>query len=156
MAEGKILMMDAGTALFEMEGGFGTALGQVRAELKEFGKVSDDEEDMILELPGIWRKRIIACTLEGAGDSGDRHRYAAVFREGSCNTRLRNIVHGTLAAAGICIPVIVRILFPELANPILSGICTAGALAAVCSWIRPDRKSAATTKALIGKISGLK
>ncbi len=83
MAGKKVQMMDAGTALFEMEGGFGTALGQIRAELKEFGKVSDDGEDIVLDFSTAWRKRFISCHLESAGENGDRHKYAAVFKEGS-------------------------------------------------------------------------
>lgn len=149
-------MMDAGTALFRMEGGFGTALGQVRAELREFGQVSDDGEDLVLELPGIWNDRRIICRLEATGDEGGLHGYAAVFKEGSRNTRLKNIVHGTCAAVLICIPMIVHIQFPELANPILSAVCAMAILATAYSWIRPDTVPVRTVNALIGKISGLK
>lgn len=136
MKDKKVQMMDAGTALFEMEGGFGTALGQIRAELREFGKVYDDGEDMVLDFSTIWRKRIIRCRLEGAGENGDLHRYAAVFMEGSSSTRLRNWVHGTMIVV--------------LA---LNAVTAIGIPVVVWSWISPSKSSVATLKKISSKIS---
>lgn len=144
----KIQMMDAGTALFEMEGGFGTALGQIRAELREFGKVYDEDEDLVLDFSTIWRKRIIRCHLEGAGENGELHRYAAVFKEGSRSTALRGWVHGTM------ITVLTLILFfPGMAGFGLSAVCSVGIAILAWSWIYPSRSSVATTKKIIAKVS---
>ncbi len=153
MMDRKIQMMDAGTALFEMEGGFGTALGQVRAELKEFGKVYDDEEDLVLDFSDIWMKRIITCHLEGAGDDGDRHRYAAVFREGSASTKLRALVHGTMIAVLAIVLFFPGLMFPEMAGFCLSAICVVGIVAVAYDWITPSRKSVRTLKKISSKIS---
>ena len=35
----KVQMMDAGMTLFETKEGFGNTLGQVKAEMEEYGKV---------------------------------------------------------------------------------------------------------------------
>lgn len=156
MSDRKVLMMDAGTALFEMEGGFGTALGQVKAELREFGRVSEDGEDLVLTLPGIWNERRVICHLEGAGDEGELHKYAAVFKEGSRNSLLGNIVHGTCAVVLAAALVLPRFLFPEAACFALSAACTAGLLATAYSWVRPDMVPADTVRKLIVKLSGLK
>lgn len=153
MMDRKIQMMDAGTALFEMEGGFGTALGQVRAELKEFGRVYDDEEDLVLDFSDIWMKRVITCHLEGAGDVGDRHRYAAVFKEGSASTMLRALVHGTMITVLAFVLFFPGILFPELASLWLSVICIVGIAAVAYNWITPSRKSVKTLKKISEKVS---
>lgn len=156
MKDSKVQMMDAGTALFEMEGGFGTALGQIRAELREFGKIYDDGEDIVLDLSNLWWKKYIVCHLEGAGDNGDRHRYAAVFREGSRSTGLRSWVHGTMILGLATILIVPHFCFPELANFCLSALCTFGIAAVAYNWIRPSRSSVATLKKISRKVSGTK
>ena len=106
----KVLMMDAGTALFTGAAGFGDAIGRVKAEMDVFGKTRHVADlrpedlpaavrdcDLFLDASTPWRIRYIACKVEDAGstgrtDAGDREirRYAAVFTEGNKSSVLRN------------------------------------------------------------------
>ena len=76
----KVQMMDAGMTLFETKEGFGNTLGQVKAEMEEYGKVlkanelegvalpeSTGDYDLFMNWSTIWRVRYISCHLESAG-----------------------------------------------------------------------------------------
>lgn len=163
----KTQMMDAGTALFETKGGYGTVLGQLRAELAAYGRVfapgdvpeealphSAGAFDLFLDYSTVWRTRYISCRIEDAGDSGGRtgdgetiRRYAAEFKEGNRSTVLRAAVH-LAVAAGL------------LAVSILPGPCLVSVLAAVLIlpvlylWIVPSRAARKTVGKLLEKTRG--
>lgn len=141
--DNKVQMLDAGTALFEMEGGFGTALGQVKAEMSEFGKVSIEDEYFILDLSDIWRKSYISCHLESAGEA-EKNRYAAVLKEGSRSSLLRNITIIALLILAMAICVFVSILI---------GLILFAGIAYI--WIIPGKKATLVSRKLIEKISEL-
>ena len=94
----RVQMMDAGMKLFESENGFGTCIGQVKANLKETGKVLEARELEGIALPSstgafarfvarlnLWRKKYLSCRIEYAGEREEGgktiFRYAASFRE---------------------------------------------------------------------------
>lgn len=149
-----VQLMDAGTAMFSMDGGFGTALGQVRAELREYGRVYDEGEFIMLDFSTVWRKRMIACRLEDAGEGdGGKRKYALVLKEGSGNTGLRTWTHllaALLFAAAMAVP---HLIFPELANFVLSLVCTAGIVAAAYGWTCPSKASVRTVQKLKKKFA---
>lgn len=147
--------MDAGTALFTMDGEFGTALGQVRAELREFGKVEDEDGEMVLDFSSPWRKRFISCHLEDAGGESP-HRYAAVFKEGNRSTVLRAAVHVALVAVILLRIFVTDIFFPEAAGALWTIAGIALCLLIIYEWIIPSRKSVETLRRIEKKISGLK
>ena len=152
----KVQMMDAGTALFSMDGEFGTALGQLRAELKEYGKVTDEDDWMVLNFSTPWRKRFISCHLEAFGDAGKPHRYAAVFKEGSRSTVLRGCVHAVAAAAVLLGVLVANMLFPESASALRSAASFAVCLLIIYAWIIPSGKSVKTLRKIIAEVSALK
>ena len=107
----KAQMMDAGTAFFEAKEGYGSILGEIKAEMEVYGKVLkiseiDNKElpfttkecDLFLDFSNAFRHRYISCLLMDAGDTGkitDKgehiRRYAAVFKEGNTSSGLRNM-----------------------------------------------------------------
>ncbi len=162
----KAQMMDAGTALFESKDGYGSVLGQVKAELKEFGSIGtpDDlpegavppstaEFDLFLDYSTPWRYRYISCRVEDAGDTGRTtddgepiRRYAITFKEGNRSTWLRILVHLIIMAA-------------FLAGVILSGQWHLTLLAVVLGLFTfyqllvPSKKAQQTVRLLIDKVS---
>ena len=157
-----IQMMDAGSALFEMKGGFGTAMGQIKAEMSEFGKVTTNDDEMVLEFSGLWRHARISCQVEDASvsrkaDDGEEIRmYAAVFKEGSRNTRFRTMVHSLAVLALIASQVIIRLAWPGLSNFVLSTFTIVVILTLLYNLTIPGKRSVQVTKKLKAKISGLK
>lgn len=155
----KTQMMDAGTVLFPFPGGFGSALGTVKALMKEYGRVLTVSEaavpdafqdsvdpaglppstaacDLFLDYSTPWRHRYVSCLLEDAGPGeGDVRRYAAVFKQGDRSTPLRAAVHLLLIVAG---GVLVFLPVTGFAG-VLAGLALA-ALAAY-GWIVPSRKA---------------
>ncbi|MGM9741049.1 MAG: hypothetical protein ACI3ZP_10640 [Candidatus Cryptobacteroides sp.] len=104
----RVQMMDAGMKLFETENGFGTCIGQVKANLKEYGKVLESKDLTGIALPGstgdcdlfadrtnLWRKKYISCKVEYAGEREEDgkiiYRYASSFKEGNKSTVLRGM-----------------------------------------------------------------
>ncbi len=154
MKDRKVQMMDAGTALFTMDEEFGTALGQVRAELKEFGKVEDEDDEMILDFSTPWRKRFISCRLEDAGGSSP-HRYAAVFKEGNRSTALRAVTHMAAAAAVLVLTVFTDIKLDNLSETFLTIIGIILCFAIIYAWITPSARSVRTLRKIEKKISDL-
>ncbi len=148
--------MDAGTALFSMDGEFGTALGQLRAELKEYGKVTDEDDVMVLDFSTPWRKRFISCRLEAFGGDEKPRRYAAVFKEGSRSTALRACVHVAAAAAVLLSVIAANLLFPESAGALRTLAAIAVCLLIIYAWIIPSGKSVKTLRKIIAKVSALK
>ena len=133
----KILMMDAGTALFSGKDGFGSAIGTVKAEMDVYGTTlrahefrqedlprTTKECDLFLDCSTLWRKRCISCKVEDAGDTGLRtadgepvRRYAAVFKEGNRSTVLRRAVYALACAA------LMACMFPKvLPGPVSAQI----------------------------------
>ena len=164
----KAQMMDAGTALFRMEGGFGTALGQVKAEMAEFGQVRSVSDapvdqrharehvcdrdlpastahcDLFLDYSTPWRYRYISCLLEESGESG---AYAATFKEGNRSTPLRAAAH-----------ILGSLLF--LVLPLLSKaggwLWLPGIVLSLCclyDWLRPSRRAQQVVQTLIQTLS---
>ena len=104
----RVQMMDAGMKLFETENGFGTCIGQVKANLKEYGKVLESKDLSGIVLPGstgdcdlfadrtnLWRIKYISCKVEYVGqreeDGKTIYMYAASFKEGNKSTVLRGM-----------------------------------------------------------------
>ena len=156
-------MMDAGTALFESKDGLGTALGQVRAEMREFGEVfetsevgvenlphSTDKADFVLDISSSWRNRYVSCLVQDAGDTGRKtpdgepvRLYAAVFKEGNKGTYFRDAVY----------VVVLLYLFVDLfcfTYQLFSTVCGIALILIVTfSWICPSRTAQRTVKEII-------
>ena len=159
-------MMDAGTALFESKDGYGSVLGQIKAELKEFGVLSTPEDfpteamppstaeyDLFLDYSTCWRNRYISCRIEDAGDTGRTtdigepiRRYAISFKEGNRSTGFRILIHVLIMAA-------------LLAGVILSGQWYLTLLAVLLGLLTfyqllvPSKKAQHTVQLLIQKVS---
>ena len=128
----KVQMMDAGMVMFRSKLGFGQAIGQVKAEMREYGKVytaaelaetavpeSTGDFDLFLVWSVAWRVRYISCRVESAGEGAARdadasgsadtgesvHRYAVTFRDGNRSTPLRG------AAMTLCIVILILCIF---------------------------------------------
>lgn len=138
-----IQMFDAGTALFKMDDSFGTALGQVKAEMSEFGRVTAEGDCFILDISNLWRKYYISCHLEYTGEDG-KHSYAAVFKEGGKGSAFRNVVFATMFAFAVAVCIKYSVL-----GGIASGIVF------TYLWIVPGKKGIRVTRKLIEKISRL-
>ena len=94
-----ILMMDAGTVLFQSSGGFGPNIGQLQKEMEDFGKVVRIKDapleqipepardfDFLLEVRNFFSTRYLAARLTDAGpvaatseDGREVRRYAIEF-----------------------------------------------------------------------------
>lgn len=163
----KAQMMDAGTAFFRAKEGYGTVLGQIKAEMEEYGKVVKASEmdkselpyttkecDLFLDFSNILRNRYISCLLEDSGDTGEvtedgEHirNYAAVFKEGNTSTVFRGSV------AAIKIALFSGVAIYGFINCAILGVAgIACALGAGYFWIMPSRVAEKTVKALKQKI----
>lgn len=156
----RVKMLDSGTALLCYCGGFGPMLGQVRAELSDFGtKVYTPREcdpsdfppgaewDFFLDYSSPLRTRYLSCAVFDSGDTGrvdgeDRpvRRYAVEIRTGWAYTPLSRFLSAIL-------PVLALALLIWNPFPWWAGILVF-ALAALTEYIllRPDRKSARTAR----------
>lgn len=160
-------MMDAGTAFFKAKEGYGSILGQIKAEMEVYGKVfkatdfdikdlpfSTKECDLFLDFSTFWRNRYISCRLEDAGETGEStkdketvRKYAASFKEGNTDTKFRGGVYACL----IILFVLSSIL--GFAIHFVAGLlCLAAAFYLGCNWIAPSVKSQKTVKNLKNKI----
>ena len=159
----KAQMMDAGTAFFKAKDGFGSVLGQIKAEMEVHGKVwkasetnmedmpfSTKEYDLFLDFSTIWRNRYISCRLEDAGDTGRLtqdgeaiRKYAASFKEGNTGTKLRGFVHAFLI---ISLLAAFFSFFPL--NIVIRLLCFCAALYIGYRWLTPSLISQKTVKAL--------
>ena len=148
----KAQMMDAGTAFFEAKEGYGSILGEIKAEMEVYGKVLkiseiDNKElpfttkecDLFLDFSNAFRHRYISCLLMDAGDTGkitDKgehiRRYAAVFKEGNTSSGLRN-------------------MFIIIIIAIFTAIGVYGFMQYYC-WIVPSSAAQETVKSLKQKI----
>lgn len=152
----KLHMMDAGTALFRIEGGTGSALGQVKAEMASFGKVytknefvpeelpdAASESDLVLDMSDAFVSCHICCKVENTGDNG----YAAVFMEGNAPTKL----------SGICLLALVAAAIIFIACGMLRGLGMIAVLMAlpilVYIYLLPSRKAVRTAAGIIGVLS---
>ena len=163
----KAQMMDAGTAFFKTKNGFGSVLGQVKAEMEVYGKVweasetkmedmpfSTKEYDLFLDFSTIWRNRYISCRLEDAGDTGRFtqegeaiRKYAASFKEGNTGTKLRGYVHALLI---ISLFAAAFSFFPL--NIVIRLLCLCAALYIGYIWLTPSLISQKTVKTLKNNI----
>lgn len=160
-----VLMMDAGTALFESSESFGSTLGQLRAEMSVFGGKTFVEKDfgtmdipssygdIFLDYSTPWRTRYISCRLESVEDDGkapregDVHRYAATFKEGNKSTGLRGFSY---------LFCVIMILFGCLVGEygyIFILPMLVGAVGLVLSWLRPSTVAQQTVGYFIKKLS---
>lgn len=157
MLDKKVMMMDAGTALFQTEKPYGTVAGGVKVELRKYGKVLRPQEIQPGDLPGTagecdyfldWstplRRRYISCKVDDAGTAGQTaegepvRRYAVSFKEGNRNTALRRV--STLLLAHVFfIGGLVRIPGVPRSLTILAGI--AAGLCLMYLWLRPSRRA---------------
>lgn len=151
--DSKIQMMDAGSVFFSMEEGFGTAMGQVRAEMKAFGRVGDVDDWMLLDSSDLWMKRYVLCRVEDAGMSDGRHRYCAVFREGSRSTPLRNLC--LLACAAGCLVFAFTATPKDWKGVMLTVLFILVAISICYDMMRASRSSVETLERLKGKIEEL-
>lgn len=160
----KTLMMDAGMTMFESTDNFGLCLGQVKAEMSEYGKVltqydidstevpeSTGEFDFFLDRTTFWRKRYISCRLESAGqrevDGETIYKYAVSFREGNRSTFFRGAVMTLIISGSIAG------LFLSH-GPAAAIIEIVIAAAAAYCWIMPSRTAPATVRSISDAISG--
>ena len=155
MIDRNVLMMDAGTRLFETEKPYGNVLGGIKTEMGRHGKVIRKNEagpetlpegtegcDLFLDRSTPLKSRYISCTLEDAGtvgkteDGEDIHRYAASLKEGNRTTRAGKSV----SLAIVVVWGLLGWLFSDGKSLVFITFLTIGILAA---WllIRPDRKS---------------
>ena len=156
----KAQMMDAGTALFSSEEGFGSTLGAVKAAMEAGGgkiyrKMDADasvfpattgEFDLFLDFSTRWRNRYVSCTLEDAGMTPDGlHRYAAVFKQGDSSSRVRDY---TLLTACVAI-ILVASVAPGVIR-IVSGVLLLLLIAYV--WISPSEKGQERVKDIISSL----
>ncbi len=157
----KTQMMDAGTALFSAREGIGMAIGYVRRKMEEAGgevaninEVSQDviptttgDFDLFMDFSTPWRSRYISAKVEDAGEGGTdadgepMRRYAAVFKEGNRTAPLRAACHILVIAGLILTPITVGILFPDLANFVLTVLCLVAAGYTAYRWIVPSKVS---------------
>ena len=161
----KVQMMDAGMTLFETKEGFGNTLGQVKAEMEEYGKVlkanelegvalpeSTGDYDLFMNWSTIWRVRYISCHLESAGleekDGKTVYRYAATFKEGNKSTCFR----GAVMLMFLIAFAVETIFVPGLLYT-LQGLVFTGLTAYI--WMLPSRKAQKTVFALMDKLRSL-
>ena len=156
----KVQMMDAGMTLFQSGQGFGNTLGQVKAEMEEYGKVlkANDMEnvhvpestgvyDLFMDWSTVWRVRYISCRLESAGEMPDgTPRYAASFKEGNRSTFLRGTVMTVLLLVAAC-----AVFFVSGIVYTLAGLLLAAVTAYV--WLSPSAVAQKTVSALMEKLS---
>lgn len=165
--DNKAQMMDAGTAFFTSKEGYGSVLGQIKAEMAVFGKVlsgheiepaalpySTKECDLFLDFSTIFRNRYISCKLEDGGSTGEKteegediRRYAAVLKEGNTGTKLREwlfiLIILLLLGCGVS----------WLASGVWLGIISIAAALVAAYWrIVPSRKAQETVKYIKRKI----
>ena len=163
----KAQMMDAGTAFFEAKEGYGSILGELKAEMEVYGKVLKNSEidnkelpfttkecDLFLDFSNAFRYRYISCLLMDAGDTGkitDKgehiRRYAAVFKEGNTSSGLRNMFTIIIIAIFTAIGVYG---FMQYIPAGFIGI--AGILSIAYCWIVPSSAAQETVKSLKQKI----
>lgn len=171
----KAQMMDAGTALFESKEGFGTSLGQVKAEMKRFGKVYEvstgDEEadkfhdsvispaelpestdrcDLFLDFSSPWRNRYISCLFEDAGDTGKRTADGEHIRRYAATFKEGNTSTPLRAGVHIGLIVIIAVL---VVSGLVSGAVSVVAGILLCflvvySWLTPSKDSQAIVKGI--------
>lgn len=160
----KVQMMDAGMALFRSNLSFGQAMGQVKAEMQEYGKVytaaeltdtavpeSTGEFDLFLCRSTVWRTRYISARVESAGkgrseDAGEvAQRYAVTLREGNRSTPLRGAVMTLgIAALVLCIFLTGSILISVLDIILIGCVCF--------RWITPSHQARKVVRDLLHSI----
>lgn len=150
----KVIMIDAGTVLFESKDGYGTVLGQMKAEMDEFGSTLGRESletedlppvcrdcDLFMDFSTPGRYRYISCKVEDAGDTGRRtqdgepiRRYAVSFMEGSATLWPRTVLLLLIAA------LLLR-LFILLPSYLSIPLSIASVLYIIYVWLKPSRYS---------------
>ena len=157
MFDKKVLLIDAGTGMFETEKPFGTVAGGVKVELQKYGRVlrasevdpadlpeTAGEFDYFLDWSTPLRKRYITCKVDDAGKAGETgegeeiRRYAVSFKEGNRNTALRRvcallIAHIFFIGGFVKIPGVPRVL------TLGAGICLG--LFTMYRWLRPSMRA---------------
>lgn len=170
MFDKKVLLIDAGTGMFETEKPFGTVAGGVKVELQKYGRVlrfsevdpSDLPEaarefDFFLDWSTPLRKRYISCKVDDAGKAGETgegeeiRRYAVSFKEGNRNTVLRLIctlviAHIFFIGGLVKIPGIPRIL------TLVAGVAIG--LFIMYLWLRPSTRAQQVTEELRNYLDG--
>ncbi len=158
----KVQMMDAGMTLFSSAENFGNTLGQVKAEMEEYGRVlrvndlegvslpeSTGDYDLFLDWSTVWRVRYISCHLESAGeefcDGKTTYRYAATFKEGNKSTVFRGVVIGVLLIALIVGTVAAH-------GALNTSLCVLLAGATAYLWILPSRRARKVVSSLMSKL----
>lgn len=153
----KAQMMDAGTALFTSEQGFGSVLGQVKAEMESGGGTiykaidtdasslphSTGDFDLFLDFSTRWRNLYISCRIEDAGTDADgRHRYAAVFKQGDSSGRVRDYTMLT-----VCVILVLAMIAAPDAIRITAGILLIILIGYL--WLAPSEKGQERVKDII-------
>ena len=157
----RVQMMDAGMKLFESENGFGTCIGQVKANLKETGKVLEARELEGIALPGstgdfdlfvdrsnLWRKKYLSCRIEYAGEREEGgktiFRYAASFREGN---------RSGLRAVTMLVLMLLSAAAAVVFNSFISYLAGFAAIVAIaCLWIMPSGEAVRTVRRLMSEL----
>lgn len=159
-------MMCCGTARFSRHEAFGPVLGQVKAELSEFGKVISGEEadparipattgpcDLFLDASTPWRRRYIAAQVHSAGEEADGeetlHYYAVSLKEGHSSGWLRS----ALFIAAVCLST--AFAFSGLWRPWSGLIGLVLLLFFLYRWIAPGRSSARLVGRILRKLESL-
>lgn len=158
----RVQMMDAGMKLFESENGFGTCIGQVKANLKETGKVLEARElegiaipgstgdfDLFVDRSNLWRKKYLSCRIEYAGEREEGgktiFRYAASFREGNRSRGLRAVTMLVLMLLSAAAAVVFNSFISYLAG-------FAAIVAIACLWIMPSGEAVRTVRRLMSEL----
>lgn len=162
----KVQMMDAGMVMFRSKLNFGQAIGQVKAEMSEYGKVytavelsditlpeSTGDFDLFLCWSSIWRIRYISCHIENAGENtgGEEPvcRYAATFKEGNRSSVLR----GVTMLAGIAILTFCIFATRSLTLAVADVLC-------ICyigyRWITPSRLARTVVQDLMARVKEIR
>lgn len=157
-------MMDAGMVLFEDNESFGNAIGRVRVLMERNGKVmgrqdidaetlpeSTGEFDLFQDWSSAWRTRYISCHVESAGEKDvngvKTGIYAASFKEGSRNTRLRGV---TMA---FILVILLAAIF-AVGNFLVTVLCIALMGVTAYLWIRPSEKSIRNVFRITSELEG--
>ena len=158
----KVQMMDAGMKLFESENGFGTCLGQVKAFLKDYGKVMEAKElagiilpdstgeyDFFIDRSNFWRTKYISCKIEYAGEreAGGKtiYKYAASFREGNRSRLPRSMTMTGMMIAALTIALIMHTFIFWVA-------CLSIILAVAYIWMMPSNEALLGVKRIIANL----
>lgn len=159
--------MCCGTARFSRNETFGTTMGQVKAELAAFGKVTPGDElspgkapattgpcDLFLDASTPWTNRYYAAQVRSAGsdtssDGQSICHYAVSLKEGHSSGWLRIACFSLAAILAVCF------MFSGLWKPWSGILGLIALLLVVYRWIAPSTKAVSLSGKIIKKLEDL-